>query len=371
MTRFAPCCAALLAGLATPALGQAPDSTARFQAEANTQVSILVPPGDYRLDGVVQPPPGRLWEMTGTRFSGPGLLADAGDWSPFLARLGKAWVKNDVEPGNAFGTVTALTIGVSGAVASYEKAAGYDFVLTADPSTYTGSGTAMADLAAKDAVGRQMTAVIREGNRSGRAFGSASMGVVSKGSDGAAAAAEFDISNDGSDQPLSGQPTSKTGVGIVALGHTRATVALIVVPGTTQFHDGVLIRQEAVADTAIRVTASGSLTENTFAVTPAGDVTGRSLAVRGHIGVAGPRPPAVSAGTLRPGSSDLRGAVTLAAGMEEVRLTFADAFATAPFCVVSGSDTAGLAAVTSVTPVAVTLTRAGAGGKTITWHCIE
>ena len=225
--------------------------------------TVTVPPGRYRLGGVPSIAPNQSWDLTGTLFSGPGVIVGSGDWSPFLAHVAKGMIKTTNQAGNEFGSVSTLGVGVTGATIGYEKAAGYDYAYTTDPSTPTVS---------KDVVGRQMTGVVMTGNASGRAWGFVSQGAVLSGADGAAAGGEINVVNNGSNQAVVGTGTSKTGLGVIAFGSAPSTAAVVIAPGSQAFHHGVFIRGDSVLDSAMRVTNGGSFTDDVFQVRVTGEV---------------------------------------------------------------------------------------------------
>lgn len=78
--------------------------------------------------------------------------------------------------------------------------------------------------------------------------------------------------------------------------------------------------------------------------------------------------------TVTAASSDLRGSVTTGTAATSCTITFkgSPAFASAPFCVVSGSSTVSFAAVTSTSTTTLVLgISAAVTGDVITWHCIQ
>ena len=254
------------------------DSAAAFTAASAdataTRADILVPPGNYNLTGNASAGPNMSWELRGTRFSGLGQIADTTDWSPFLNRVSAGWIRTSNEPGNAFGTVTQVKLLPSGATANYEKAAGYDSVTQGDPSSYGGNELHL------DGVGRQMSAASAYFNRTARIWGSVSGAHIVPSSDGYAQGAEFDIINDGSDQPFLNN-NAKTGISVVAMGSNPATNGIMVQNGGQDFHDGIVVYPGAVRDNMLRLPTDGVASNDWFRVSVTGDILFNSMETRG------------------------------------------------------------------------------------------
>ena len=140
---------------------------------------------------------------------------------------------------------------------SYEKAALYVRVNTADPSDYTNSYL-------RDAVGVEAQSSIAAGNMLGRAWAYDAIVTVSAGADGYASGMELGVQNSGSDQPATGQQTSKNGIHLVG-GGTYGGTAGIVYDG--KWHDGEVCTVANISGDCLRVWNGVA----TFAeITPAG-----------------------------------------------------------------------------------------------------
>lgn len=227
-------------------------------------------PGTYSLSANAATPSNQGIEFRNARFNGSGNVQGLPDASPLVAGLTAGWtLAKDNYAGNRFTTFTSLTIASTGATANYEKAAGYDYAATSDPSSYGSSPVN------KDCVGRQMTGAILSGNMTGRAWGFACFGMVQSGADGFSCAGELDSLNNGAAQPLLDQPNSKLGLQLVAMGSANSTVASVVETdgGGALWQDGYVVKGSAVAGFAFRILAPNSLTANTFAVTPDGTLS--------------------------------------------------------------------------------------------------
>jgi hypothetical protein len=264
------------------------DSAPGFSAAssaAGTTKQVYVPPGVYKLGSGVTTPAGQVWEFVGTTFTGAGSIGNTGDWTAFQGKMGHGWTSSTASPGNNFGTFTYLGVGVTGATSSYEKDAGYDLAVTSDPTSYTQTGTVggvptWSAAATLDTVARHMMGQIATGNMTGRAWGGVSMARTNAGSDGALIAHEFDLINTASDAPYPDQPTSKTGVAVVAIGNYPSTTGVSIgSQGGAQFHNGILVRQASIADYAFRILPNGALTGSTAYITPSGDTMFQSVTV--------------------------------------------------------------------------------------------
>ena len=146
-------------------------------------------------------------------------------------------------PANEFTESLQAEIPATRAANSYEKAALYVRVRTADPSDYRAGHL-------KDAVGVESQSQIMPGNMTGRAWSFDSLTSVLPGADGYAVGMELGIVNDGSDQPLTGFPTSKNGLHLVGSGSFGGTAGVVL---GGKWHDGVVCPSSALSDACFRV----------------------------------------------------------------------------------------------------------------------
>lgn len=246
---------------------------------------LVFDPGTYKLSGYTANLTNQIYEFIDVAFPGStGYVAGMGDASPLISGLAHGRVlSNDTSPLNRFTTYTGLTIGVTGAAVPYQKAAIYGFSSTSDPSTYSGSGTSWTPLVTKDGGVAQLTATIAKGNMTGRAYALTVGCKVGTGADGACGGIEVDSINDpGIDQPYFDQPTTKISYSAVAIGGTPTTAAYVVAKQeAAHYHDGFVVRQNAVSGNAFRVLATGSLTTDTARISSAGDGLVNSLSITG------------------------------------------------------------------------------------------
>jgi hypothetical protein len=245
--------------------------SAAFAVAQSLGRAVRIPSGTYRLVDQIAPPLNVPVEFEGVKFTGSGAFYNTGDYSAFFQTLDRAAIKLTNQPGDEFTELTSISIQTTASTSSYEKAAGYDIVETADPSSYT--GTAFN----KDAVARQMNANILPGNMLGRVWGASTNTYCPAGANGTLCGIEVDITNDsGIDQAAVATPTSKTGFAAVAYGTTPSTSAFAAIGGSTTWHSGFDVVSGAVTDYAFRVLATGSATAASWGVLPTGDAFGPS-----------------------------------------------------------------------------------------------
>ena len=99
----------------------------------------------------------------------------------------------------------------------------------------------------------------------------------------------------------------------------------------------------------------------------------QGLYLAGHIASTGTAPVGSACGTtptVASGSTDTRGSVTEGTTATGCVITFAAAYASAPFCVVSSPNGAPLTGYTTST-AALTITNASATGDDFTWECMQ
>ena len=274
------------------------DSTAAFVAAiaGGTGNAVSVPPGTYKLLSTVTAPNGVAWEFDGTLFTGGGSISSANDWTAWQAPILHGWLGSTNRSGNSFGLVNQYEINVTGATSSYEKDSAYFTAVTSDPSTYTQVGivdgvvpTWGSPSVTKDAVGADLRGQINAGNLSGRAWGINAVVSAQNGGDGLLSGIEIDMDNHAAsvgfngapngNQPYLDQPNSKNGLSVLARGTEPSTSAILVEASGTSWHNGIVIRQGAVTDSALRIVATDHLLPayDLLNISPSGDVLAHSI----------------------------------------------------------------------------------------------
>ncbi len=128
-------------------------------------------------------------------------------------------------------------IPVTNSIVSYEKSLREPEVWTSDPSDYASGIT-------RDACGDDSRTRIKAGNMTGRGWGGYSDVVVESGSDGLAIGRETSVINNGSDQKLLDQTTSKYGHLISPQGSKPLTAAIYTI-ASGKVHLGFPMRTDA------------------------------------------------------------------------------------------------------------------------------
>ena len=247
----------------TGASNSAPGFASAIGRATAAGVPTLVPPGAYRLDSVQDPGTNATMILQGTKFSGSPINGGV-NWSAFQQWIALGTIKTTTTAGSDFTHVNTLQIGGTGASGSYLKAAGYDIAYSADPSSYSGTGTALDPYvitASRDSAGRLMQAISAPGNMRVSQVGANVQAIFSAGSDGSGGGLEVDVYNNSSFQALLDQPTTKVGMVIAAQGLYDTTAAIHVASGGRRVQDVLVMRQSAVTDKAVRMVATGGQTD--------------------------------------------------------------------------------------------------------------
>lgn len=141
---------------------------------------------------------------------------------------------------NEFAECQHAIIPQTNSLTSYEKSLRETEVWTHDPSDYPNG-------ILRDACGDDSRTTIKAGNLTGRGWGGYSDVVIEPGADGLAIGRETSITNDGSDQKLLDQPTSKYGHLISPKGNQPITAAVYPI-ASGKCHLGFVMRTDAFTD---------------------------------------------------------------------------------------------------------------------------
>ena len=180
---------------------------------------------------------------------------DLSSWKPAMLRIGRTVNLrggSGIGSANEFGTVIHMQSNPTSSAASYEKDGLFVRVSQADPS----SGTSVT----RDAVGVHGAGEISSTNSLGRIWGGNFTATTNSGGDGLATAAELDVINNSSGQPLIDTTTSKYALTLVPMGTQPSTAGIWYASTGPGFYRGIIVRNIVSGGDAINIPNNSPIT---------------------------------------------------------------------------------------------------------------
>lgn len=192
-------------------------------------------------------------------------IVDLAAWNKTLYQVGTNLTTTGTAvlgSANQFAVTTQVNIpAATGAAAAYEKAAVYNLCQTNDPSTAVIS---------RACVGTQTSGNIAATNTQGQAWGAVSGATIVPGGDGQLVAHEFDVVNNGIDQPTLGTQTQKIGLEVVPSGTNPSTAGIVMISGGSTFHKGYYVQPGALVTVGADANASAFELQGLWRIKPDG-----------------------------------------------------------------------------------------------------
>ncbi len=250
--------------------------------------TIAFTPGVYQISAAWYIQDNTLIEVDGgaTFPNASNVNADADGTVLKYQQARKSWLGVTSTDANAFTTFTSLVVSGTSGSTNYEKAAGYDAVLSYDASSYTVGASYDTPIYTKDVVGRQMSAIVN-GTTLGRAWGTVAGATALSGADGLLIGAEIDVIAQVS-QGEHSRKNSKTGVMAVSMGAGQPTTAFLTAATSAAWFDGYTVLKNTVSRYAFVVRDLSVYPSVTpFSVDPSGNVVVQSLNNAGNQQISG------------------------------------------------------------------------------------
>lgn len=247
--------------LAPGVAGGTSDDAAALQAAQDAASAaggglLWVGSGPVRLNRSVFSSSGNTWFLSGGSIIGPGGLDAAVDGSQVVNGVsGVALMRSVSIAGPANTLYVSQAIRPTNSTANYQKNALMAVVRTTDPSSYSSPSIPTVT---RDAVAAELRAIIGTGNATGRAVAAHLLSAIEKGGDGSGSGMEIELENGGTWQPSLNTYNTKIGLLLTCHGTANCTAAQEIGPGlpglgTGTWGDGLVIRQDGIANRALRL----------------------------------------------------------------------------------------------------------------------